>query len=335
MCRRFVLALLVVCLSAVGVLAQQSSEGNIVGQLRIARGNQQPARIEVKLTTRGATLNTVYTDNEGKFAFYHLEPNVYHVIIEDENYDRREETVAVNPTVQRTNIVMITITPKPNAKQESEPGPVGGSNPFVVDLSEYKKNYPKKVIKEFEAGLKAQEAAKLDDAVRHFEAALALSSDFYPAHNNLGAIYVEEGKFAAAREEFETVLRLNQGDVQAYFNLGNVFLLTGEYAKAQQVVEQGLRRQPTVSFGHFLLGSALIHTGKPREAELELRKAQELDPLNSKVHLELVNLYVQQHRSADAIQELKLFLERFPTDPLAPKARDVLAKLEGTPAAPK
>ena len=50
----------------------------------------------------------------------------------------------------------------------------------------------------------------------------------------------------------------------------------------------------------------------------------------SQAPLELVNLYLPQHRVAEAILQLKLFLKLFPADPLAPKARDVLARLEAS-----
>jgi TolA-binding protein len=50
----------------------------------------------------------------------------------------------------------------------------------------------------------------------------------------------------------------------------------------------------------------------------------------SKAHLALVNLYMQQKRSEDAAVELRAFLKAFPEDPFAPKARQVLLKLESS-----
>jgi outer membrane protein assembly factor BamD (BamD/ComL family) len=48
----------------------------------------------------------------------------------------------------------------------------------------------------------------------------------------------------------------------------------------------------------------------------------------SKSHLALVNLYMQQKRPGDAASELRVFLKNFPEDPFAPKAKQVLEKLE-------
>jgi Tfp pilus assembly protein PilF len=73
-------------------------------------------------------------------------------------------------------------------------------------------------------------------------------------------------------------------------------------------------------------------TGKPEQAEKELRNALQLDPKMTKAHLALVNLYLQQRRSPDAVFELKEFLKAAPNDAFAPKAREVLKKLESQSA---
>jgi len=297
-------SLFALAITLVPVWAQQPDNGNIVGQIRISRANFPPDRIEVTLTTRGAIVNTAYTDNEGKFAFYEIPANMYHVTVQDPKYERYEEHVTVNPFIMRTNVISVVLTPKPGAKPDAEEPQVSGANPYMVSPAEYKSRFPKKAVKEFEKGLKYQDEGKLDDAAKHFEAALKVSPDFYAARNNLGAAYLGQGNLPAARTEFETVLGQNAGDVQAYFNLGNVLLLTGQYQQAQRTLEEGVRRQPNAAFGRFLLGSVLVHTSHPADGERELRKAQELDPQLSKVHLELVNLYLKQHRAQDAIGDI-------------------------------
>jgi len=251
------------------------------------------------------------------------------LIVDDERYQPHSENVSVNPVFTHTNVLNFTLIPRASAKPDVPQPQVSGQNPYVVDAA-YAKEFPKKVIKQFEAGVKEQEKGKLDKAIKHFQEALALAPDFYPAHNNLGTAYVTQGKFDLARAQFEQVLKLNQGDTQAYFNLGNVLLLSGRLDEAQRILEEGIRRQPNLALGHFLLGTVLARRRDYTAAENELRKAQEIDPLVPKVHLELVNIYVQQLRVPEAVAELRAFLTRFPDDPLAPQARQVLARLEGS-----
>ncbi len=58
-------------------------------------------------------------------------------------------------------------------------------------------------------------------------------------------------------------------------------------------------------------------------------EALQLDPTMSQAHLQLVNLYLQEKRKEDAVHQLQDFLKAFPNAPTAPKAREVLNKLQG------
>jgi Flp pilus assembly protein TadD len=305
----------------------QNENGAIGGQVTIARGSFPPDRIEITLQTRGIVVNQAWTDNEGKFIFHDLPGNLYHVMINDERYEPYHEDVKVDPHINPVNILSIRLELKPQAAPQG--APVLGGDPYLVDLAEYKKQFSKKVVKEFEEGVKCGANGKAADAIRHFQAALRLAPDFYPAHNNLGAAYLNQSNFPAAEAEFEAVLKINQSDTQAYFNLGNVFLLTGRYDDCLRLVEEGLRRRPNSGFAQFLLGSAFEKLGKSREAERALHDAVLLDATLSRAHLELVNLYLRQKRTEEAIGELNFFLKSFPTDSFAPQARQVLVRLKG------
>ncbi len=332
-CRPTFLSPATLCLALVSFLCAsataQSDNGAIAGQITVARGSFPPDRIELTLETRGIVVNEVWTDDEGKFIFHDLPPNLYHVIVKDEKYEYYEEDVKVNPHTNPINILTIGLTPKTTARTDKSPAATG-ENPYLADLAEYEKHFPRKVVKEFEKGVKCQADGKSNDAVRHFQTSLKLAPKFYPAHNNLGTIYLSQTKFAAAQEEFEAVLRLKQSDTQAYFNLGNVFLLTGHYDDSLRMVNEGLRRQPNSGLGQFLLGSVYDRMGKLREAERALHDALVIDPSLSRAYLELVNLYLREKRTTEAIGELKFFLKSFPADPLVPKAQQVLSRLEGS-----
>jgi type IV pilus assembly protein PilF len=327
------LSLATPCLALVSLLcalaAAQSDNGAIAGQITIARASFPPDRIEITLQTRGITVTQVWTDDEGKFIFHDLPPNLYYVIIKDEKYEYYEEYVKVNPHTNPVNILTIRLTPKAAVSTHKSPAATG-ENPYLADLAEYKKHFPGKVVKEFEKGVKCQAEGKPSDAVLHFQTSLKLAPNFYPAHNNLGTIYLSQTNFGAAQEEFEAVLRLKQSDTQAYFNLGNVFLLTGRYDDSFSMINEGLRRQPNSALGQFLLGSVYDRMGKLPEAEHALHDALLVDPSLSRAYLALVNLYVRENRTRDAISELKFFLKSFPADPLVPKAQQVLSRLEGS-----
>ena len=310
----------------------QASGGSVIGQILVVPGNFLPSPVLVSLEGRGAVVGSVYTDGEGHFTFNQLPGNIYHIVINEREYQPVNEQVVVDPDSAPMRLVNIYLTPKPDEKPKPSSSVTGG-NPNLTNSSEYTKAIPKAALKEYDKGVKSDQEGKAAQAIEHYEKALHLHPDFYAARNNLGSDYMSASKFAEAQEQFETVLKINPSDAQAYFNMGNLHLLSKNYEDAQHWVDQGLSRQPDSAFGHFLQGSIYARLGALGKAEAALHKCLELDPMMAKAHLALVNLYLQQQRTDEAVSELKVFVKSFPGEPLAAHAKELIGKLGGGAAA--
>ncbi|PYX84737.1 MAG: hypothetical protein DMG70_05675 [Acidobacteria bacterium] len=313
-------------ISASPLCAQQV--GEIVGEVHVVRGDF-PGRVLVELQLHSAPITSQYTDEQGKFAFPSLTSNLYRIVIRDDRFYPVDQMAMLDLSVSAVARVQINLTPRP-PDRKSGVAAQKGSNPFIVDIEEYRRHFPKNALKEFDKGLESDQRGQRDDAIRHYQQAITLAPDFYPAHNNLGSDYLGESDFRAAKTEFEQAIKLNQSDAEAHLNLANLYLATKDYDHALESVREGLRRQPSSALGKFLLGSIYERIGNLPEAEQALRQALELDAGMSRVHLELVNLYLTQHRKSEASTELKAFLKDSPNDPLAPKAREILTKLKAS-----
>ncbi len=292
----------------------------------------------IYLETRGATMGQTYTDDEGRFSFNGLSPNLYHIVINEKGYEPVRESASVNPLLGRINVVNITLNPRADpaskAAEEANQARVPGGNPYLVNLVEYRKQFPKEAVKEFEKATKEDSEGDLDSAIEHYKKAVKIAPHFYPAHNDLGSAYIKKGNFASAEREFNEVVKLNPTDASAYFNLGNVALITKRYPEGLRYVDEGLRKQPNSGTGLFIQGSLLRQSGRFIESERVLRQALAADPSLSRAHLELVNLYRQQNRKDELVAELQIFLKLFPSDPLAPRVKETLVRL-GVPVPAK
>jgi len=319
------------------LLAQKANAlGKIIGMLRVSRADFPDHPVLVYLEMRGSPVYSVYADGQGRFGFYGLIANDYTVIVNDDAFEPFRETINVNPETNPTNILSVTLTPRSTTKKDPLSGRVEGSNPYLIDPTDYARKFPKKTRKEFDSGVEADHAGKTDEAIEHYKKALGYSPDFYPAHNNLGSAYLARREFDQAQAQFEEAIKANQNDAQAHLNLANVFLLTQRNDQALFEIEEGLKRQPNSAFGHFLRGSLHSHDNHPEPAEKDLLLAIELDPKMSQAYLQLVNLYVQQKRTPDAIAQLETYLKAFPDSPYSPKARELLKRLQpDAPSAPK
>ena len=330
----FLLAALTLLLSC-PLHAQLQAFGRIVGQLRVLKGDAPGRRILVELQHRGAAMGSMYADAQGHFYFLNLPGGEYYVIVHDEDYLPVDERVNVNPDVNPYTLVQITLNPRENVKKDDPiGGRASGGNAYLVDPADYNKHFPKTALKEYKRGVDAERRGKHDDAIAHYLGALKISPDYYPAHNNLGSLYLGKTDFKSAEEQFQEVIRLDQNDAQAYFNLGNVLMLTGRYPESEKALSAGLQRRPDSAFGSFLQGSLYGRTGKLTDAEKSLRTSLRLDATMWQAHLQLVNLYLQQKQRQNAISELQAFLKAFPSVPPAPKANELLLKLQNENTTP-
>ena len=308
-----------------------------MGHTRVLKGDTPPERILVSLEVRGATMDSVYTDSQGTFGFHNLPANPYYVNINDDHYQPvRQSAVIESSLTSPTVFLEITLIPKNQGEAGvSEPRSPAGANPNMVDIREYETHYPKAAVKEFGKGLAADRAGKRDDAIRHYQKAVQIAPDFYPAHNNLGSDQLAKSDFAGARTEFEQVLKLNQSDAAAYFNLGNAYMQLGLLDNAQRALGEGMRRQPDSSLGHFLLGSLALRRGMTLQAESELRQAMQLSPTMVQPRLQLINLLLKEGKKDDATAQLRDFVATFPDSSFKPQATQLLKRLESqAPASP-
>jgi tetratricopeptide (TPR) repeat protein len=303
--------------------------GSIIGRALDERGQPPTQRVLVDLQLRGASMNSVYTDAQGTFGFHTLTPNSYIVSINDENYQTVQKVAVIEATSMSPMVfVEITLVAK---KKESSPGvqpQPSGSNVNITDVREYSTHFPKSAVKEFKKGQEADAANKRDDAIHHYQKAIAIAPDYYFARNNLGSDYLSKSDFAAAREEFQRVVGLNQSDAAAYFNLSNVCMLSGQLRDAKQYLDDGMRRQPDSALGQFLLGSLNLRMGKLPEAESALRRAIQLDPAMAQARLQLINLMLKQGRKLDAASQLRDFIGTFPESSFSTQAKQLLQRLE-------
>lgn len=349
------LTTLLITLFAVPVGAQLSNnQGSIIGELHVERGGSPSRRIQITLETRGALVGMIYADDEGKYGFYGLAGNEYHVLINDPDYAPVDISVEVVPDLNRSNMVPIFLVPKETAGPSGSVGPRGGANahmmdnangggtqqernvqgnnPYLSNPAEYNKTFPKEAVKEYQRGSESSRKGKIDDAIKHYQKALETAPGYYPAHNDLGAAYMSRGEYGPARTEFAEVVKLNSSDASAYFNLANVSLLTQQYPEGLEYVAEGLRKVPNSATGLFIRGCLDRHAGNLKEAEQSLRDALQYDPSLAAAHLELVNLYRQEENRPLVLAELEAFLKLYPTNPMAPKVKAALEKLDAAPA---
>jgi serine/threonine-protein kinase len=149
------------------------------------------------------------------------------------------------------------------------------------------------------------------EAVRYFQAALALRPNFAVVHNNLGTSLQEVGQRDEAIERFHKAIRLDPKFAAAHTNLGADLYTRAVLAPAKQAqalyaeavaeLREAIRLDPEDARAHNNLGVVLAELGRLDEAIAQYRQALRLDPRSASAHTNLGAALARKGRRDEAI----------------------------------
>ena len=163
----------------------------------------------------------------------------------------------------------------------------------------------------------------------HFERALELRPQSPEAWNNLGTLYLLEGKWDKAIEWFQKAADdvTYQTPQYAYNNMGLAYFNKGAVEKAVSSYEEALKLSPSYSPAYFNLGTAYEAMGKQEKAINAYKRAIQHYPKYTAAHLTLGRLFLKLGKKKKAKEELNLTLSADPNGPEAGEARELLEKM--------
>jgi Tfp pilus assembly protein PilF len=135
--------------------------------------------------------------------------------------------------------------------------------------------------------------------------AVSLAPDDWLLNMQLGAHYLDNGKWAQAGEQFRHAVELVPDNPRAYNNLGLVYRGLGRLDDSVAAFRKAIELEPT--FIHFRnLGMALAETGQYTEAEQALRRSIEIRPNQYRAWGILASVYADQHADATKVRDTYL-----------------------------
>jgi len=95
----------------------------------------------------------------------------------------------------------------------------------------------------FDLALAYKHKGLFNEAIKQYLFAINLKPDYVEAHNNLGLLYISEGRFVEGVRHLQTALELNP-NCEAYNNLGLAYASIGRFDKAIEYYRTALRLKP-------------------------------------------------------------------------------------------
>lgn len=149
------------------------------------------------------------------------------------------------------------------------------------------------------------DAGRPADALRQYEAALALAPDDPVHHYNTGNALARLDRLPEAIDRFSTAVRLAPAYVAAHNNLGNALCRLGRFDEAIAHYVAVVEAQPGRSEPHVNLGDAFFQLGRTRDAIAEFRVARRIQPDNADIAYGLGCILLQSGQLAEATREFE------------------------------
>jgi tetratricopeptide (TPR) repeat protein len=142
---------------------------------------------------------------------------------------------------------------------------------------------------------------RLNEAMIHFERALAIKPDYALARLRRCLVLQKLGRRDEAEAEYYAVLRERPNDPQAEYGLGLLFLNANEPQKAIEHLQISLNAQPDDEGTLLDMGTAQAKVGNEKESIACFEKVIAMFPDHPNPYFEYANALVLFHRDNDAI----------------------------------
>ena len=198
----------------------------------------------------------------------------------------------------------------------------------------------------YNLGIVLANEGNIDQAIDHYQDAVALRPAYAEAHYNLGRLLVEQGRVDDAVAHYERAVEINPGDPEAQNNLGVTLFTVGRvddaivhYQKALEIqpdyteascnlanaliskddfdgaiarYEVCVTAMPDQAEAQYNLASALLRKGRTDEAIIHYQKVLQLYPENADAHANLGSAFAAKGGVRDAVAEYVRAIEIAP-----------------------
>ncbi len=155
------------------------------------------------------------------------------------------------------------------------------------------------------------------DDLALFGHAVAVTSDNWLAHNNLGLALFDRGRTEEAIAQYREALRIAPHYKAALGNMALALATAGDDKGAIETYARALAVDPGDPVTHFQLARALARTGRADEALAQYTEALRLRPAYPEAHDNLANLLADRGRAEEAIGHYEESLRLQPDNAVA------------------
>jgi tetratricopeptide (TPR) repeat protein len=159
-----------------------------------------------------------------------------------------------------------------------------------------------------------QAEGRANEAIEHYQRAIAIQPDYAPAYNNLGVAEHSAGQLDKAFTAFQRAVDMKPEYPDAHYNLANVLLEKNQPQEAAEHFRIALQTIPDSAGVSNNLGIALAAEGKGTDAVAAFRSAVANDPSSAVAHRNLADALAAAGQTTEAFAEFQRATQLDPND---------------------
>jgi hypothetical protein len=257
----------------------------------------------VILEASGARIDSTNADSTGAFHFKNVRPGTYIIRISLEGFQEVEFRVDMTPWGMSAPATIL-LQPETVVRKKPEPA--------VVDVATISGKFPKKAIELYNKSEKEREKGNKSIAISDLEECVRTAPDFFQAHEQLGKLYMAEGRLDEAEREFLEAKRLNESSADPLIQLSGLYVDRNQPELAVRAGEEAVKKDSRSAAAFFNLGLAFYKLSRLDNAEDVLKKALALAPSAGQIRLLLANVYLKRNDFTNLRAQLDSYLAENP-----------------------
>lgn len=297
---------LTILVGAVSVLAVAQAGAPSSIQIFMPGGGIPDRPIRFELSRDDGRIETVFTDNKGKFLITGdlVRDADFVVRVQGDGRSFASTTVTFRTFRNIVTFVPVFLNPIEGAKRPS---------PAVLNVIDV--DVPADARASYEQAMDALNRKETQLAIEDLKKALALYPKYLRALNDLGVIYLQNGRLSEAVATFRQAIKINESFVYPRLNLGVALSRMGKHGEAAEVLGR-LYQETSLPLARLPLAEAFTETGHFSDAEKILRivcdDANAADSIHAEARFRLGAVFNKQNRFAEAVPQFEEALKLQP-----------------------
>jgi tetratricopeptide (TPR) repeat protein len=282
---------------------------------------KQQAFVRLYSMNSGALLRAALTNLDGSISFDHLPSTGYYTVeVSAAGYETQRKTFNVSDTLTFTEV---DVTMQPAS---------GGSPATYAPASDL----PSKARKHIDKGVVAFRAGNYKKAQKELTDAYNAAPRSAITNYLLGVLYLQTKDLQRSERYFTSAVLVEPKDVGALVGLGHLRYQKGDLKGSQEVLQKAVSLDEKQWEALWLLSEIHLRQHEFEAAQKAAEKAVEFGKgaANGAEFIE-AEAWTELGQLPKALQAFRVFLKDAPSDPNAPAARTIAARLEMEIAAEK